>query len=71
MAMMDIREVRVRVSNRQMHVWMGMRLVARIRKVVFMLMMLVVAVPMRVLEALMRMLVLMPLSDMEPNAKRH
>jgi len=71
MAVMDVREMRVRVRNGQMNMRMGMRFVAGIRKVVLVPMVFVVAVPMSVLEEVVVMLMLMALAHVQPNAKRH
>lgn len=69
--MMDIREMRVRMRDGQVDVRMCVRLVAFVRKVVAMLMMLVVAVPMRVLQPLVRMLVHVPLPHVQPYPQCH
>ena len=61
--------MRVRMRNGQMSMRVGMRLIARIRKVVLMLMMLIVAMPMGVFGKLVSMLML--LAHMQPNAERH
>ncbi len=71
MAVMDVGEMRVRVRNGQMNVRMGMRFAARIREVVLVLMMFVVLVPVRVLEKVVGMHMLMPLAHVQPNAKCH
>lgn len=64
MPMMNIGEMRVRMGNRQMHVRVRVRLVTGIRKIMLVLMMLVMAMPMRVFEKLMTVLMLMPLAHM-------
>lgn len=71
MTVMDVGEMRMRVRNGQMNMRMGMRFVAGIRKLVLMLMMFVVAVPMRMFEQVVSMVMLMSLSQMQPNTERH
>lgn len=71
MPVMNIREMGVRMGNGQMHVWVRMRLVPGISKFVFVLVMLVMAMPMGVREPLMRVFMLVPFAYVQPDAERH
>jgi hypothetical protein len=52
--------MRVRMGDRQMHVRVSVRLVSRISKVVFVLMMFIMAMQVGVLDQLVRVLMLVP-----------
>jgi hypothetical protein len=71
MAMVNVREMRVTVRDRQMRVRMRMRFIAIVRKVVRVLMMFVMPMPVRMLEPLVRMFVFVPFAHMQPDAERH
>jgi hypothetical protein len=71
MAMMNVWEVGVGMGNRQVVMGVRVRLVTAVRKVVFVLVMLIVAVLVRVSQRFMRMLMLMPLAHMQPDSQRH
>lgn len=71
MTMMHVRKMRVRMRNGQVHMRMRMRFVARIVEVVRMLMMFVVAVPVRVLEPFVRVRMHVPLAHVQPDTQRH
>lgn len=68
MAVVDVRVVRMPVSQRLVPMSMHMRFVTFPREVVLMLVVLVVAVGMRMLERLVRVEVLVPLSQVQPYA---
>ena len=67
----NIREMRVRMGDGQMHVRMRVRLVSRVSKVVFVLVMLIMAMRVGVLEQFMRVLMLVPFAYVQPDAHRH
>lgn len=69
--MMYVREMRMRVRNRCMPMRMAVRLFAVPCEVVLMLMMRVVPMPMRVIQRVMRVRMLVPFADMQPDAQRH
>lgn len=71
MPMMQIRIVRMRVHQRRMNMRMRVRLAAVPRKIVRMLMVFVVRVAMIVFERFVRVLMRVPLADMQPHADRH
>lgn len=71
MPVVNVRVVRVLVNKGFVHVGMDMWLLAIPREIMCVLMMLVVTVWMRVLHRLMRMHVIVPLAQVQPNAKRH
>lgn len=71
MRVVHIRDMRVCVPQRLMAVQMRMRLPWRIRRVVDMLVVFVVNVRMGMLNRFMKMLMLMPLGEMQPDAKCH
>ena len=71
MPVVNIGEMGVRMANRQMHVRVRMRLVAGIRKVVLVLVVRIMAMPVRVLEQLVGVLMHMPLAHVQPDAERH
>ena len=64
MAVMDIRKVRVGVSDGHVNVRMRMRLRAVPFEIVFVLMVRVVAMPMRMLQPIMRVRVFVALAQM-------
>ncbi len=68
MAMMDVWKMRVRMGGGQVSMRMGMRLIPGIGEIVFVLVMFVVAMPMRVVELLVSMCVRVPLAHMQPDA---
>lgn len=67
----DVRKVRVPVRQNAMPMRVHMRLAPVPRKVMLVLVMRVVSMRMRVLERLMRVLVLVPFSNMQPDADGH
>jgi hypothetical protein len=70
-AVVQVREVRVAVTERLVHVGMAVRLSGRSSRSVGMPVVLVVDVRMGVLERLVLVLVVMPLGEMEPHARPH
>lgn len=71
MRVVHVRHVWVPMTQSLVPVPMGMRFTWRIVRPVLMLMVLVVNVPMRVLQWLVLMLVVMVLGEMEPDAEPH
>ena len=69
--MVEVGIVRVGVDEMRVNVAMRMRLVRRIRCFVRVTMVLVMNVVVRVIERFMRVLVLVPFRDMEPDTDRH
>src|SRR6266851_5459736 len=69
--MVQIREVRVAVTEPRVHVGMAMRLPERSSRHVDVLVVLVVDVRVRVLERLVLVLVLVPLGEVKPYAGPH
>ncbi len=68
---MHIREVCMRMGDGQVHMRMGMGFIAIEWEIVLVLVMFVVAMAMRVIERLVRMLMLMSFTHVQPNAQRH
>ena len=71
MPMMDVGKVGVRMSNRRMLMRMRVRLVTVPIKSMHMLMVLVVPVSMVMVQGLMSVRMLMPLTDMKPDSQSH
>lgn len=71
MAVVDVRVMRVLVDQRFVPVAVDMRLLAVPRKVVRVLMVLVVAMRVRVLHRFVRVFVLVPLAQVQPEAEGH
>jgi hypothetical protein len=69
--MVQIREVRVAVTEPRVHVGMAMRLAGRSSRRVGVLVVLVVDVRVRVLERLVLVLVFVPLGEVKPHAGPH
>src|ERR1044072_9978911 len=69
--MMYVRKMRMPVRNRCMPMRMAVRLFAVPSEVVLMLMMRVVPMPMRVIQRVMRVRMLVPFADMQPDAQCH
>ena len=69
--MMNIWEMRMRVRDWCMPVWMHMRLLTVPFEIVFVLMMFVMTVPVVMLQHLVRMRMVVPLADMQPDAEGH
>ena len=69
--MMNIWEMRMRVRDWCMPVRMHMRLLAVPFEIVFVLMMFVMTVPVVMLQHLVRMRMVVPLADMQPDAEGH
>jgi hypothetical protein len=70
-AVMNIGEMRVRVSNRCVLVGMRVRLLTVPLEVVCVLVVLVVPVPMVMVQDLVSVRMFMPLTDMQPDSKSH
>lgn len=71
MTMMQIRIMRVCMHQWFVRVFVSVRLRTIPRRVVFVLMMRIVAVLMRVHQAFMPVNMAMPFADVQPNADRH
>jgi hypothetical protein len=71
MAVVNIRKMRVRVGNRRVLMRVRMRFLTVPRKIVRVLMVLVVPVPMVVVQKLVSVRMLMPLTDMKPDSQCH
>ena len=69
--MMNIREMRVSVRDWCMAMRVGVRLVAIPCKVMFVLMMRVVAMTMRVVQRVMSVRMFMTFADVQPHTQRH
>jgi hypothetical protein len=70
-SVVEVRIVGVAVTQRLVGVSVRVRLAGRRRRVVVMVVVLVVLVPMLVLQPLVNVLVLVALTDMEPDAEQH
>ena len=71
MPVMHVGEMCVRMRDRKVNMGVRVRLVAGPGKVVLVPMMRVMHMPMRMLEPLVRMLVLVPLAHVQPYAEHH
>jgi hypothetical protein len=69
--MMDVREMRVTVRERLMHMGMSVGLFPVPRKVVSVLMVGVMPMPMVMRKRFVRMVVCVAFADMQPYAQRH
>jgi hypothetical protein len=70
-AVMNVGKMRVRVGNRRVLMWMGVRFFPIPFKVVRVPVMLVVSVSMVVSKRLVSVGMLMPLTDMKPDSQSH
>ena len=59
------------MGNGQMHMGMRVWLITGIGEVVFVLVMFIMTMPMRMLEPLVRVLMFVPLADVQPDTQRH
>lgn len=71
MAMVDVRVMRVLVDQRFVPVGVGMRLLAIPGKVMLVLVVLVMTMRVRVFHRFVRVLMLVPLAQMQPYAEGH